>query len=474
MSPTHATPGVALALCLLVVSCTSAPRLVTQSDVAAHPILLRDVYVLDVEQGRVGELSDVLLEGEAISRVDTAGSLVVPAHSRVIEGRGGVLLPGLVDAHGHLHTSPAPVWQGGLPDVDRNLQTFLYAGVTTVFDPADGSGEAADRRDAIARGAMLGPRVYTAGHALTTPGGHPLARVRIALPWWLRWYVEPMIAREVASPAVAPAAVARLAAERVDFVKLMVDDIPTGAPVFEDATVTAIVEAARAVGLRCVAHIGNTQEALLTGRAGVAAWMHGVYTERIPDAAIPELAGFGIPMVPTLEVFDSYSRVLDATRVATPLEAQIAPAALLAAFNDPPQDDPLLEPFAAWLEVIQTHRQSALDNVRRLHAAGVTILAGSDPQAGVFAGPALHRELGLLVKAGLTPAQAIRAATLDPARFLTQHDDPEFGVVAVGKRADLLLVAGNPLEDLAHLAQIEQVIVGGVPLERQALAADAD
>ena len=102
---------------------------------------------------------------------------------------------------------------------------------------------------------------------------------------------------------------------------------------------------------------------------------------------------------------------------------------------------------------MRRERASNSDNVRRLHAAGVTILAGSDPQNGVFPGAAMHRELALLVAAGLTPAEAIRAATLLPARFLTQSETPEFGEIAVGRRADLLLVDGDPTADLEALAR---------------------
>jgi imidazolonepropionase-like amidohydrolase len=107
-----------------------------------------------------------------------------------------------------------------------------------------------------------------------------------------------------------------------------------------------------------------------------------------------------------------------------------------------------------------------VDNVRRLHAAGVTILAGSDTQSGVFAGPGLHRELANLVRAGFTPAEAIRAATLDAARFIANSEAPDFGSVEVGRRADLLLVNGDPTLDVAALSAIRLVLLDGVPIER--------
>jgi len=125
------------------------------------------------------------------------------------------------------------------------------------------------------------------------------------------------------------------------------------------------------------------------------------------------------------------------------------------------------EPFFRLLVATRAARR---DNVRRLHAAGVTILAGSDTQTGVFPGPGLHRELAALVSAGLTPAQALRAATGDAARFVTGSDAPEFGTIGVGKIADLVLVDGDPTADIANVSRVTHVVLGGAELDRRAVA----
>jgi imidazolonepropionase-like amidohydrolase len=201
--------------------------------------------------------------------------------------------------------------------------------------------------------------------------------------------------------------------------------------------------------------------------------VHGVYKESIPAEQIAVLAGFGIPMAPTTTIWESYANVGRVPRRASALEREAIPAETLAGYDQgPPADSDLSRVFAPWLDLVDESRAFWADNVRRLHEAGVVMLAGSDPQSGVFAGPGLHRELQLLAAAGLTPAEALRAATLDPARFLTQSDDPDFGAVEVGNRADLLLVDGNPTVDLAAVSRIRDVILGGVRLERTPLAAE--
>jgi len=218
-----------------------------------------------------------------------------------------------------------------------------------------------------------------------------------------------------------------------------------------------------------VAHIGRFADARDAAQAGVAAWVHGVYAETLDEPDVRELAGFGIPMAPTLVAFESYALVNDFARVATPLEREIAPAELLQAFNEPPEDLAPYDSFQPFLRLLREQRQVGRANVRRLHEAGVVILAGSDTQSGVIPGAGLHRELALLVEAGLTPAEALRAATLDPARFLEQTEDPDVGQVREGKRADLLLVEGDPTRDIAAASRIRAVIQAGVRVERYAI-----
>jgi imidazolonepropionase-like amidohydrolase len=464
-----AVPRAALAAAaLLALVACAQPRadLVALPESPPPALLVRDVAVFDVATGAVAPGRDVLARGDRIEAIAPAGSIPAPADAEVLDGRGATLLPGLIDAHGHVGVGYAPLWRSELPDPAHNLQAYLYCGVTTVLDPSDADDGAVDRRDAIRRGEVVGPRVYTAGRPLTAPGGHPVALVRGLLPWWIRWYLLPRVAYQAADEAAARTAVAELASSRVDFLKVIVDRIPDTAPRLETPVLRAAVDEAGERGLRAVAHIGTLADARDAAQAGVAAWLHGVYAETLDASGVRELAAFGIPMAPTLAVFENYALTNDYARVATPLEREIAPEELLEAFNEPPAEPADYADFQPFLRHLRQQRQGSRENVRRLHEAGVAILAGSDTQSGVLPGAGLHRELGLLVEAGLTPAEALRAATLTTARFLERSDDPDVGQVAIGKRADLLLVEGDPTRDIAAVSRIRAVIQAGVRVER--------
>jgi imidazolonepropionase-like amidohydrolase len=431
---------------------------------------IKGVSVLDVESGTLTANRDVIVIGDRIAAIAPAGAAEVPPGAQEIDGSGATLLPGLIDMHSHLGNASAPRWAGELPDPPRNMQAYLYCGVTTVFDAGGLAPRIFGLRDDAAAGKLLGPRIYATGPIFTAKGGHPAAVLEVFAPWWIRWYLIPRYARQLETPEEARLAVREIAGMGADAIKLAVDRIPEQTPRLQRELIDAVVNEARALKLRSVAHIGTVQDAIDAADAGVALWVHGVYKERIPDDQIARLAAYRIPMVPTIGVFEGYALLGRGPRVPSKLERETQRAEVLAAFDSVPQSEDM-NYFRAYLENLYAQRQNWRDNVRRLHATGVTILAGSDTQSGVFPGAGLHRELLLLQESGLTPAEVIRAATLDAARYLAGGEALKFGAVREGLQADLLLVEGNPLQDLRALENIRHVIKGGVPLQRRALNA---
>jgi len=455
---------------VLTFGCARSAPLVERPPGDPPPTIIRAVAIYDGLAAQRMSVRDVLIEGGRIARIAPPGTIPRGAGMLQIDGANRTLLPGLIDVHGHVGTGTAPPWVREWPDPTRNMQAYLYCGVTTVLDPADLAPDAFTRRDAVARGELLGPHSYAAGPMFTAPGGHPVLALRELAPWWLRWYLIPRMTRQVANAAEARAAVDALAPSHPDVIKVAVDAVPLGEPIMDAETLRAVVDEGRAHGTRTVAHVGTTADALEAADAGVAAWMHGVYKERIPDEAIPRFVAAHIPEVATISVFDSYADLYEQHREATALERETVPPRILGALVPRPASYHPAPEYDAFFSLLAATREARHDNVRRLHAAGVTILAGSDTQTGVFPGAALHRELAALVAAGLTPVEALRAATGDAARFVANVPDPEFGTIAIGKRADLLLVEGDPTADIANVSRIVNVLLGGAALVRHPVA----
>jgi imidazolonepropionase-like amidohydrolase len=430
-------------------------------------VLIEDTAVLDVETGKVSGPRDVLIVDGFIAEITAPGHAVRPPDVTVIAGNGATVLPGLIDVHAHLGGSSAPPWAAGSsPDAQNNMRAYLYCGVTTVLDAAGLMSDSFARRDKVNNGFYFGPFIYAAGPMVTAPGGHPVALMRAATPWWARWYVMPNVAIEVSTPDAARDAVKQIAEAGADFIKIVVDSLPMGAPRISREALRAAVAEAHHEGLRIIAHIGSIQDALDAGEAGVDAWMHPVYKERIPDALLATFAHFGIPMVSTLGVFDSYAALGVARRETTQLERETVNAHVLDSFNHVPSS---ARSGVLGSELAELHSYAGVwtDNIRRLHRNGVTILAGSDSQMGVFPGAGLQHELQLLTEAGFSPAQAIRSATVDSARFLVNSKTPPFGRIAVGQRADVLVVDGDPTQDIAALSRIVAVLKSGVIVDRK-------
>ncbi|WP_278261273.1 amidohydrolase family protein [Nocardia sp. AG03] len=372
---------------------------------------IRDVRVFDGTT--VTERAEVVVQGGVIVAADGPAELE-------IDGIGNTLLPGLIDAHTH-------VFEGSLAEALRH-------GVTTELDmfcPPRILPE--QRRLAAARDDLADLR--SPGTLATAPHGHPsqllsaLASsgrpdlVRAAAPF-----------DTVAGPQDAAAFVAARVAEGADYFKIVIDDGATqgtALPALGPETVTALTRAAHDQGLRVIAHAITAREVTIALDAGVDGFGH-VWADLADDATtrrlIDRVRDQGAFVISTLAYFEA-------------IEQQRA------------ADHAGHGTFA-----------NALRVARALHEAGVPLLAGTD--ATPFApahGSGLHRELVLLTEAGLSPTQALAAATSLPARHFGLGDR---GRIAPGLRADLLLVHGDPTRDIAATQSLAEVWRRGVRQKR--------
>jgi imidazolonepropionase-like amidohydrolase len=401
-----------------------------QATARTGAFVIREAQVFDGD--RVWPQADVLVRDGRIAAI--AERLTEVGDAAEVAGRGRTLLPGLIDAHVH-------TW-------GEARAQMLRFGVTAAIDMFSAPAALADyRRDRETLTNVRLADVWSAGALVTARGGHG---TQFGIPL-----------DTLDAPGDAAAMVERRVQQGSDFIKFVLDDGHSYGEHVDFATldaprIDALLAASGAAGLKAVAHVATVAAARQVIDAGAAGLVH-VYSDAPADAALlARLRERGAFVVPTLSVMGTLAGAEEGRRLRED------PA--LAPFLDPAQTDQLGRGYGNdWDN--PRHLAQALENVAALHAAGITVLAGTDAgNPGTAHGASLHGELALLVQAGLSPQQALRAATAAPAEAFGLGDR---GRIAAGQRGDLVLVDGDPLADITATRRIERIWKNGVAVERR-------
>ncbi|WP_328615115.1 amidohydrolase family protein [Amycolatopsis sp. NBC_00355] len=382
----------------------------------------------------------VVLDGRKIRQVGGE----VPGGAEVVDGRGATLLPGLIDAH--VHSAPG------------SQALALRFGVTTELE-MQGLNTRENRAHITEDDTVADIR--SSGFAITPPGGHPSE----LMPEGFRPAgdlppVMPLMPFST-TPDQAAAFVPQLLARGSDYIKFMIDDGSVeghpGLPMLDQATLDAGVAEAKKHGALTVAHTLTLDATRMAAEAGIDGVVH-VFMDRPHTAELVDLiAEAGMFVVPCVCLDASMmgitgSDLADDPRVARRLDGKWEET-LRSSYNRYPQGK----------------LEDVLETVRALADAGVDVLAGTDASmaetffGGLVHGASLHHELQYLVAAGLTPAQALRAATATTARRFGLGDR---GRIAEGLRADLVLVDGDPTTTIGDTLNTRAVWRRGARLEQ--------
>ena len=436
------------------------------------PTLYRNVRIIPMHEPGVLEDHCVLVVDGLIARIAPETELTpesAPRGARIIDGGGGWLIPGLADMHVHL--PPYETNNSVTVEASRRACTLLLANGVTTARGMVGHPTQVGLRDTIARGEFLGPTLYLAG--------------------------PPIHAGVAKSPEEATELVRQHKAQGFDLIK--------SHRVISPEIFRAVQGAASEVGIPVAGHVDN--EVGLDTAIEFQVQME--HLDAIPAAMLkdPSLApSFGqFPPGPIVDDLERARLPLIAKRIAegqtwcTPTLALFAliadkrePTAALMARPEMKYITPA--GVGQWAEQRNAMKFPAdwgfdygdrLAGLRReitlaLHNAGVGLMAGSDsPQAFLVTGFALHAELRALVEAGLTPWEALRCATANPAAYLATLPgkgsstgvEPNFGTIQPGRRADLVLLEANPLDDIANVSRVRAIMVRGKPYDRPTLDA---
>ena len=408
--------------------------------------VLKDFTLIDGTGRAPMKAAALSIEDGRITWIGPAAQVKIPAGASLVDLGGKFVIPGLIDSHVHLglvQDVSQDIKFYSRDSVEQQLRTYAAYGVTAVqvlgTDKDDIFAIRADQR----RKPLAMARVFTSGQGLVFKGSYGGV---------------PNLNRPVANAEEARKAVDEQAAKGVDFIKLWVDDEFGDLPLRMPPDVSkAIIDQAHKHGLRAIAHVFYLENAKTLAAQGVDGFAHSVRDQAVDQALLDAMKQHG-----TVQLAATLSREASFTHTKLPFlddpffSRGVSPAAL-ATLASPERQQKLASAkhFSQYKSVFET----ALSNTAKLVKAGVSYGVGTDsgPTAR-FGGHFLHWELQLMVQAGLTPLQALTAATGGNAKLTGAAD---LGTLQAGKAADLIVLDADPSADIRNTRTIHAVYVAG-------------
>jgi imidazolonepropionase-like amidohydrolase len=416
---------------------------------SAQPVVFEHARLIDGTGRPPLEDAVLVVDGSRIVAVGNAATKR-PAGARVVDATGKTIMPGIIVSHGHVGV----VMDGkNRPDaynrenIQRQLLQYQRYGITAVLALGLNRDLGYEIRDEQRQGKFPGAQLFTAGRGIGVPDGAPPL---------------PVAPDQVYRPKTVEEAVAEVketAAHHADMLKIWVDDIFGKMPKLKREIYQAVIDEAHRNKLRVAAHIFYLEDAKALAASGLDAFAHSIRDRQVDDEIVQTMKRKGMFYIPTLNVDESSFIFAD--------EPALLDDPFLAGAISPAQLEQLKSPeFKKKLDAdpnLPKNRAASANgahNLKVLHGAGVKIALGTDSGGNPvrIQGWGEHRELELMVRAGLKPMDALVAATRGSADFLGAKDR---GTLEKGKRADFIVLAANPLDDIRNTRKIESVWLGG-------------
>jgi imidazolonepropionase-like amidohydrolase len=410
----------------------------------AESLVIEHVTVIDGTGRPPQPDMTVAVDGDTITAV-TPSAIARNLSGRRIDGHGKFLMPGLMDVHIHLRGAD----NGSREDAARALASFLYAGVTTVYDAGNQTDIILPLRADERAGKILSPHIFATGNLVTYPGSHG-TRMAVNVSDFEK--DKALLDKHIAE-------------QQPDMLKLTLDEEGWGTRPMITLLPTDLMEKIiryyNQHGIRTTVHVSSELRSLDAIYAGADTLAHPVIQGPVSDSFVALMAAKKTPFASTLTIGDNYSRLAEHPEfLDQPLYA--------AAFSPEARQKMKTETRAEYQQRIWTSWMKimtpiAQENVRKIHAAGGVVACGTDQSSG----PATQRELELLVAAGISPLDTIRIATLNSAVFLGKAD--RMGSVEPGKLADLVLLSADPSKSIENARTILLVLKAGQIIDESKL-----
>lgn len=415
---------------------------------------ITDVTVVDVEKGALIPNQTVLIMNDRVDKIGLQGEMPIPSDAQVVNGHGLYLIPGLVDAHVHYFDAPI------------TGRVLIANGVLLVRDMGMPNEYILPLRDDLNQGKILGPEMITTGYILD--GDPPMI---------------PQISMGIKTPEEAKMAVRKQADAGVDMIKVY--------SILEKDVFLAILAEADACGLKVVGHVPESiyiEDAVAAGLdsaehwfgfekiiarllgepvrltfSGMSSQMHYFdHLDEVDPAMLEKvyqnLRESGLTVVPTVVTFKNFpsQHTLEAANI---LHGEYITSELFNIWRSQ---------WSGQSNIPESIWQNWARMVAGMHRSGIPLMVGTDLMVpGIVPGFAVHDEMDIWQEVGIPPVEILRSATLIPANFMGLGD--RLGSIREGKTASMILLRGNPLQDIRNAQQIEGVFLRGVYYDREAL-----
>lgn len=414
--------------------------------------ILEDVRLIDGTGSPPKDHVSILIENGKIAQIliGAAATLRNP-DAQVLKLSGKTVVPGLINGHGHLGLSQGTTVSPANytpQNVRRQLAQYERYGITTMISLGMNKDLLYQLRSEQEKANLGGTTILTADRGLGTPGGVPAVDV------------APDQLYRPATPEEARKAVQEMAARDPNLIKIWVDDNLHKLPAPKPAVYAAAIDEAHKQKLKIAAHVYYLADAKRLLQDGVDILAHSIRDQEIDADTVSLIKEHNIYYIPTLQLEESFFIYAEhPTWMSTPFFQNAIDPALAEMLNSAAYQQKVLHDSTT--SIHRTALQTAMVNLKKLREAGAPIAFGTDSGANPFRiqGWAEHRELQLMVEAGLTPVEAIHSATGVNAKML--QIDEKTGTVQVGKQADLLVLDADPSSDIANTEKIAMIFHNG-------------
>lgn len=434
-------------------------ELVKKSD-NTYPILITEVNIFNGKDSTLILNKDVVIENGLIKDITDHFIPIKNKSYKIINGKVKTLMPGLIDAHIHLSGSGCVPWKNVKANEKYNLSAYLHSGITTIYDMGGMASGLEKLSKKVEKGTLLGPTIYHTHIPITIKNSHPIPLSKEMLGWPLKAFVN-IITPTIENADEAEKIIKKYTDKKVDYVKIICDQIPPGSPEMSFPLLKALIDESHKKGYKVFVHIGSPEDAVNAVKSRADILAHGIWRGKLTPEQADIIANSKVPVIYTFAAFQNVNSINKGEYIPNKYDTLLVPKIILDPVTKWNGLDIKNQPvMSAFFNDVTNKSKYLLGNFKLLHNRNVTIVLGTDSSLpGTYAGSTLLQEIDVLKEYGMSNFEILTGSTYLSSKLFLKN--PDFGIVEEGKKANLLLINGNPLKNLELVKTPETILMNG-------------